>query len=68
VKAAGEAWMHAVSQGLAKAARDSGEPLRAAAVVFRVATLAGSESVLASAFVDLWAQEPTDLNDQVIEL
>ncbi len=68
VKAGGEAWMHAVAQGLAKAARDAGEPLRAAAVVFRVTTLAGSESVLASAFVDLWAQEPTDLNDQVIEL
>jgi NADP-dependent 3-hydroxy acid dehydrogenase YdfG len=68
VKAAAEAWMHACAQGFAKAARDAGEPLRAAAVIFRVTTLAGSESVLASAFADLWAQDPTNLNDQVIEL
>src|SRR5690606_3199409 len=35
MKAASEAWARAVAQGYAKAARDAGEPLRAASVIFR---------------------------------
>ena len=44
VKAASEAWTRAVAQGWAKAARDAGTPLRSAAVVFRVTSLAGLEA------------------------
>ncbi len=65
VKAASEAWTRAVAQGFAKAARDAGEPLRAASVVFRVKTLDGLEQALADAFLGLWDAEATDLNDSV---
>ena len=68
VKAAGEAWQHAVAHGFAKTARDAGEPLRAAAVIFRVTELAGREDALAAAFVGLWAQSAAELNDRIIEL
>jgi NADP-dependent 3-hydroxy acid dehydrogenase YdfG len=68
VKAAGEAWMHAVAQGFSKSARDAGEPLRAAAVIFRVTELAGREDALGAAFADLWTQSAAELNDRIIEL
>ncbi|MFF0990752.1 SDR family NAD(P)-dependent oxidoreductase [Kocuria nitroreducens] len=68
VKAASEAWTRAVAQGYAKAAREAGEPLRAAAVIFRVKALAGLEDRLADAYAGLWAAEAPDLNDSVIEL
>ncbi|WP_062287825.1 SDR family NAD(P)-dependent oxidoreductase [Demequina phytophila] len=54
VKAASEAWVRAVAQGYAKQARDAGEPLRAAAVIFRATTLAGLEESVAEAFLGLW--------------
>ncbi|WP_062520244.1 SDR family NAD(P)-dependent oxidoreductase [Demequina silvatica] len=54
VKAASEAWVRAAAQGYAKQARDAGEPLRAAAVIFRVTSLAGLEEAVADAFVGLW--------------
>ncbi len=66
VKAASEAWTRAVAQGFAKGARDSGEPLRAASVVFRAKSLdAGS---LADAVVGLWSEDASALNDRVIDL
>lgn len=68
VKAASEAWTRAVAQGWAKAARETGEPLRAAAVIFRVKALAGLEDRLADAYAGLWAAEASDLNDSIIEL
>jgi NAD(P)-dependent dehydrogenase (short-subunit alcohol dehydrogenase family) len=68
VKAAGEAWMRAVGQGFAKAARDAGEPLRAAAVILRVTTLEGREDALADACVRLWNQDAAELNARTIEL
>lgn len=68
VKAASEAWTRAMAQGFAKSARESGDPLRAAAVVFRVKSLAGLEDRLADAFVALWGAEAADLNDSIIEL
>ena len=68
VKAAAEAWTRAVAQGFAKAARDAGTPLRAAAVIFRVKALAGSEQTLADAFTHLFAQDAAALNDTVIDL
>lgn len=68
VKAAGEAWARAVAQGFAKAARDAGEPLRAASVVFRVRALAGLEDALADAFVGLWRADPAAVNDTVVDL
>jgi NADP-dependent 3-hydroxy acid dehydrogenase YdfG len=68
VKAAGEAWTRAVAQGYAKAAREAGAPLRAAAVVFRVKALAGLEDRLADAYAGLWALDAATLNDTTIDL
>lgn len=68
VKAASEAWTRAVAQGFAKAARDAGEPLRAASVVFRVASLAGLEQSLADAYAGLWDADASDANDLVVTL
>ena len=68
VKAASEAWMRAVAQGFAKAARDGGEPLRAASVVFRVKALDGLEQTLADRFVGLWDVDAAAVNDSVVDL
>ena len=68
VKAASEAWARAVAQGFAKAAREGGEPLRAASVIFRVASLEGHEPALAAAYVALWDADAADVNDTVIAL
>jgi NADP-dependent 3-hydroxy acid dehydrogenase YdfG len=66
VKAASEAWTRAVAQGFAKAARDAGEPLRAASVVFRAKAL--DPALLAPRLVGLWDAEAADLNDRIIDL
>lgn len=68
VKAASEAWTRAVAQGFAKSARDAGEPLAAASVVFRVTALAGVEHVLADAFLGLWDADAATVNDTVVVL
>lgn len=68
VKAASEAWMRAVAQGFAKAARDATTPLSAAAVIFRVRTLDGLEDALARAFVELWNTDAATLNATTITL
>lgn len=68
VKAASEAWTRAVAHGFAKAARDADEPLRAAAVIFRVKALDGLEDTVADAFVKLWDAEASSINDTVITL
>lgn len=68
VKAASETWMRAVAQGYAKDARDRGAPLRAAAVVFRVKTLAGLEERVADAYIDLWSADAASVNDTVVEV
>ena len=68
VKAASEAWTRAVAQGWAKAARDAGTPLRSAAVVFRVTSLAGLEARLAEEYTRLWEAEAGALNDAVLTL
>lgn len=68
VKAASEAWTRAVAQGYAKGAREAGEPLRVAAVIFRVKALAGLEDRLANAYAGLWDAEAPELNDSTIEL
>jgi NADP-dependent 3-hydroxy acid dehydrogenase YdfG len=68
VKAASEAWTRAVAHGFAKAARDAEEPLRAAAVIFRVKALDGLEDTVADAFVKLWDAEASSINDTVITL
>ncbi|QCU76893.1 SDR family NAD(P)-dependent oxidoreductase [Citricoccus sp. SGAir0253] len=68
VKAAAEAWTRAVAQGYAKAAREAGEPLRAAAVVYRVKALAGLEDRLAAAYAGLWDADAARLNDSIIEI
>lgn len=66
VKAASEAWTRAVAQGFAKAARDAGEPLRAASVVFRAKAL--DPESLAPRVLALWDGEAADLNDQIVTL
>lgn len=71
VKAASEAWTRAVAQGWAKAAREAGEPLRAASVVFRAKAL--DPDALAARLLTLWDDEASDLgaaslNDRVIDL
>ncbi len=68
VKAASEAWTRAVAQGFSKAARDDDEPLRAASVIYRVKSLEGLEEDLAKAFVGLFAQDASAINDTVIDL
>jgi NADP-dependent 3-hydroxy acid dehydrogenase YdfG len=66
VKAASEAWTRAVAQGFAKAARDAGEPLRAASVVFRAKAL--DPESLAPRVLALWDGDAADLNDQILML
>lgn len=66
VKAASEAWTRAVAQGFAKAARDAGEPLRAASVVFRAKAL--DPDSLARRVPALWDVDAAELNDQIITL
>ncbi len=68
VKAATEAWARAVAQGFVKAARDAGEPLAAASVVFRVKSLDGLEDALAQRFTDLWTAGAAEVNDTIVEL
>ncbi|MFF1539009.1 SDR family NAD(P)-dependent oxidoreductase [Microbacterium sp. NPDC058269] len=66
VKAASEAWTRAVAQGYAKAAREAGEPLRAASVVFRAKAL--DPETLATRIVALWDEDAAELNDRVFDL
>jgi len=66
VKAASEAWTRAVAHGFAKAARDAGEPLRAASVVFRAKSL--DPDSLIPRVLSLWDGDAVDLNDQIITL
>ena len=66
VKAASEAWARAVAQGFAKAARDAGEPLRAASVVFRAKAL--DPDALVPRVLSLWDADAADLNDQILPL
>ena len=68
VKAASEAWTRAVAQGFAKSARDADHPISAAAVIFRVRSLAGLEDALAAAFVSLWDDTADAFIDGVIEV
>ncbi|GAA4478937.1 SDR family oxidoreductase [Microbacterium panaciterrae] len=68
VKAASEAWTRAVAQGFAKAARDADEPLRAAAVAFRVRTLDEVIDRVAAQIAGLWDMDPAELNDRIIEI
>jgi NADP-dependent 3-hydroxy acid dehydrogenase YdfG len=68
VKAASEAWMRAVAQGFAKAARDAAADLAAASTIFRVKALDGLEQALADRFVALWDEAAADVNDTVMEL
>ncbi|HTN55363.1 MAG TPA: SDR family NAD(P)-dependent oxidoreductase [Microbacterium sp.] len=65
MKAASEAWARAVAQGYAKAARDAGEPQRAASVVFRAKGALNPEA-LAGAIVGLWDADAAELNDRII--
>jgi NADP-dependent 3-hydroxy acid dehydrogenase YdfG len=66
VKAASETWARAVAQGFAKAARESGEPVRAASVVFRAKAL--DPHALAARIAALWDTDAADLNDRVFDL
>ena len=68
VKAASEAWARAVAQGFAKAAKDSGQPLAAASVIFRTKSLDGLEEALAQRFTALWLTPADEVNDTVVDL
>jgi NAD(P)-dependent dehydrogenase (short-subunit alcohol dehydrogenase family) len=68
VKAASEAWTRAVAQGFAKAARDAGEPLRAAAVVLRVRSLDDVIDAVAARILALWDEDAAELNDRIIDV
>lgn len=68
VKAASEAWTRAVAQGFAKAARDAGTPLSAAAVVFRIKSLEGLEDTVAERFAALWAEDAASVNGTIMPL
>jgi len=68
VKAASEAWARAVAQGFAKAAKESGQPLAAASVIFRTKSLDGLEEALAQRFAGLWLTDAAELNDTIVEL
>ena len=68
VKAATEAWTRAVAHGFAKDARDAGRPLAAAAVIFRVQSLAGLEEELARRFAALWMAPASETNDTIVDL
>lgn len=67
IKAASETWTHAVAQGYTQHARDNNEPLRTAAIVFRVAG-ALSPQTLAEAVIELWNNDAAKLNNTIIEL
>ncbi|WP_084106139.1 SDR family oxidoreductase [Demequina sp. NBRC 110056] len=64
VKAASEAWVRAVADGYARS--DSGREPTAAAVIFRVASLAGLEDAVADAYVRLWDAEAPSINGTTI--
>ncbi|WP_300266655.1 SDR family oxidoreductase [Microbacterium sp.] len=66
VKAASEAWTRSVAHGFTKSARDAGEPLRAASVIFRAKAL--DPESLATAIVGLWDHSAEELNDSIIDL
>jgi 3-oxoacyl-[acyl-carrier protein] reductase len=71
VKAASESWLQSLAQGFARAGRaaeeDTSKPA-AAAVIFRVTSLAGLEDRLAASVVDLWRADAAALNGSVVEL
>ncbi|WP_062318144.1 SDR family NAD(P)-dependent oxidoreductase [Demequina maris] len=67
VKAASEAWVRAVAHGFDKGARDAGAAPTAAAVVFRVASLAGREEAVADAYVGLW-DAGAETNGSIVEI
>lgn len=67
MKAASEAWTRAVAQGYAKAARDAGDDLHAASVIFR-AEGALQADALSGAVVALWDRDAAALNDTVVTL
>jgi 3-oxoacyl-[acyl-carrier protein] reductase len=63
VKAASESWMQALAQGFAKS-----PDATAAAVTFRVRSLAGLEDALAQAVLAMWDADAAALNGSVTEL
>ena len=68
VKAASEAWVRAVAQSFAKTAREAGEPLRAAATIFRVKGLSEMETIVATELAGLWESHASYINDRIIDL
>lgn len=65
VKAATEAWIHAVAHGFAKAARDAGRDQTGSATIFRVDQLAGREQSLANGVAALWDTPATDASARI---
>lgn len=68
MKAATEAWIHAVAHGFAKSARDAGREQTGACAIFRVKALAGLEETVAARFAGLWDADPSGSAADVVTL
>lgn len=68
VKAASESWMQSLAHGFTSLRQARGTGEGAAAVTFRVRSLAGLEGRLAASVVDLWRADAASLNGSVTEL
>lgn len=68
MKAATEAWMHALAHGFAKSARDAGRAQTGSCTIFRVKALAGLEDELAARTAALWEREPEGSSADVVTL
>lgn len=68
MKAATEAWMHALAHGFAKSARDAVRAQTGSCTIFRVKALAGLEDELAARTVALWDREPEGSSADVVTL
>lgn len=66
VKAATEAWIHAVAHGFAKSARDAGRDQTGSCTIFRVDQLAGREDDLARGVTELWDVAPAGSTARIV--
>lgn len=65
VKSASESWVQSLAQGFTTLRQAQGPEATAAAVTFRVTSLAGLEDRLAESVVDLWRADAASLNGTV---
>ncbi|WP_156762090.1 SDR family NAD(P)-dependent oxidoreductase [Microbacterium karelineae] len=68
MKAATEAWIHAVAHGFAKSARDAGRDQTGGCTIFRVKALAGLEQTIGARFAALWDADPSGASADIVTL